>query len=116
LCAAEKFIAFKHSGPCHCGYVQFEVDAVLTESVVCDCPICKRKVAMMALVSKEQLIPTLCQKSLGSYRLNTGVAKLCFCKKCGIYAHHQRRTGERFRTNVGCLIIFCLMKLNELLS
>ena len=38
------------------------------------------------------------------YQFNTNVAKHYFCKKCGIYTHHQRRSNpNEFAINVGCI-------------
>ena len=48
----------KYHGSCHCGAVNFEVDAELNKGVVCDCTICKRKGAVMVLISKEQFSVT----------------------------------------------------------
>lgn len=44
------------------------------------------------------------EENLTLYQWNTMVAKHYFCRSCGIYTHHQRRTdpGE-FAVNVACL-------------
>ncbi len=42
--------------------------------------------------------------NLSLYQWNTGVAKHYFCKTCGIYTHHQRRSNpEEYGFNVACL-------------
>ena len=66
----------KYSGSCHCGAVNFEVDADLTKGVVCDCTICKRKGAMMVLIDKEQLSVTSGADQLSSYQFNTNICLL----------------------------------------
>ena len=42
--------------------------------------------------------------NLSLYQWNTGVAKHYFCRTCGIYTHHQRRSNpEEYGFNVACL-------------
>jgi hypothetical protein len=41
--------------------------------------------------------------ALATYRFNTGVAEHHFCKVCGIYTHHKRRSNpEQLGINVAC--------------
>lgn len=106
----------KHYGSCHCGHVQFEVDAELSKGVICDCTICKRKAAVMVLVDKEQLTVTSGKDNLSSYQFNTNVANHFFCKTCGIYTHHRRRRDDGFGVNTGCLDGFSADDLDEVIS
>jgi hypothetical protein len=42
--------------------------------------------------------------SLSLYQWGTGTAKHYFCKVCGIYTHHQRRSNpNEFGVNLGAL-------------
>ena len=42
--------------------------------------------------------------SLAIYRFNTGKAEHHFCKRCGIYTHHKRRSNpDQLGVNVACL-------------
>ena len=44
------------------------------------------------------------KENLSMYQFNTKVAKHYFCKICGIYTHHQRRSNpNEFAVNVGCI-------------
>ncbi len=54
------------------------------------------RLADMAVVSGEDY--------LSLYQFNTGAAKHYFCKSCGIYTHHQRRSNpHEFGVNVACI-------------
>ena len=100
-------------GSCHCGKVKFEAEAELNKGVVCDCTICKRKGAVMALISKEQLTITAGEDNLSHYQFNTNIAKHYFCKTCGIYTHHRRRRDDGFGINTGCIEGFSVEDLDE---
>lgn len=42
--------------------------------------------------------------NLSLYTWGTGTAKHYFCKTCGIYTHHQRRSNpEECGINLGCI-------------
>ena len=94
----------RYTGSCHCGSVQFEVDADVTQSAVCDCSICKRRGAVMLRCNKESLHITAGQEHLTLYRFNTMVAEHYFCKICGIYTFHKmRKMPDKLAINSGCL-------------
>jgi len=93
-------------GSCHCGAVVFEVG--LEKGIVdlrrCACSICKRKGAVMAGVPLGKLKVVRGADQLTLYQWNTKTAKHYFCKTCGIYTHHQRRSKpDEFGYNVACL-------------
>lgn len=44
------------------------------------------------------------EEALQLYQFNSKTAKHYFCKICGIYTHHQRRSDtNQYGYNVGCL-------------
>ena len=82
----------KYKASCHCVSVEFLVETDLSKIVQCNCSICKRKNAKMALISKDSFKIIKGEENLSSYRFNTMKANHFFCKKCGIYTHHNRRS------------------------
>ena len=94
------------TGRCHCGAVAFEVELEngLEDLRRCNCSLCRRKGAIMASVPVEQLRVTKGADMLTLYQWNTRTAKHYFCKVCGIYTHHQRRSNPtQYGFNVACL-------------
>lgn len=93
-------------GSCHCGGVKFEVRLRSDENEVrrCNCSLCKKKGALMASVPMEDLNITQGEALLSLYQWHTRTAKHYFCKVCGIYTHHQRRSApNEYAFNVACI-------------
>jgi hypothetical protein len=93
-------------GKCHCGSVEFEVtlDHGLENVRRCNCSLCRRKGALMAGVPLSGLRVIKGEDTLTLYQWNTETAKHYFCKICGIYTHHQRRSDPtQFGFNIACL-------------
>ena len=93
-------------GKCHCGAVEFEVELAngLEDLRRCNCSLCRRKGAIMASVPVEGLRVTKGEDMLTLYRWNTKTAKHYFCKICGIYTHHRRRSNPaQYGFNVACI-------------
>jgi hypothetical protein len=93
-------------GSCHCGGVEFTVllENGLENLRRCNCSLCRRRSAIMAMVPLAGLTITKGEDLLTLYQWNTGVAKHYFCKVCGIYTHHQRRSvPTEYGFNVACL-------------
>lgn len=93
-------------GSCHCGAVQFTVqlsDGINTASR-CDCSFCAKRGAVAVTAPKDGITYTAGQEHLTLYQFNTGVAKHYFCKICGIYTHHNRRSNpDEIGVNLACL-------------
>lgn len=93
-------------GTCHCGAIEFEVELVkgLEDLRRCGCSLCRRKGAIMASVPLANLRVLRGADELSLYQWNTKTARHYFCRHCGIYTHHQRRSNpEEYGFNVACL-------------
>ena len=90
-------------GSCHCGSVTFEVHAAPRGARRCNCSICRRKGAIMLTASEAEFKLLSGADNLGLYQWNTKTARHYFCKTCGIYTHHWRRSAPEFGYNSGCI-------------
>ena len=96
----------RHRLSCHCGRVVLELD--LPDGIVdprrCNCSMCRRRGAIVASVPLSGVRVVQGEDALALYQFNTRVAKHYFCRHCGIYTHHQRRSNPtQYGYNVGCL-------------
>ncbi len=95
-----------HRLNCHCGAVEMEVtlsDGLITKRR-CDCSFCRRRgaVAVSAPLSGIRIVKG--EDNLTLYQFGTMTAKHYFCKTCGIYTHHQRRSNpNQYGVNAACL-------------
>jgi hypothetical protein len=93
-------------GSCHCGTVQFTV--TLSDGIAsarrCDCSLCARRGAVAVSAAKDDITYTAGRENLTLYQFNTKVAEHYFCKTCGIYTHHRRRSNpDEVGVNLACL-------------
>ena len=91
---------------CHCGGVEIEVSLPngLKNLKKCNCSICKRRSAVMAMVDSNDLKIIKGKELLKLYQFHTKTAKHYFCSVCGIYTHHNpRRDPSLYGFNVACL-------------
>jgi hypothetical protein len=94
----------KYPGSCHCGAVRFEVECDFAELTMCDCSICRKKNALMAKVHESRFRLLAGADSLTEYQFHTRTAHHFFCKVCGIYPFHRKRTApDHYGVNVWCL-------------
>jgi Uncharacterized conserved protein len=92
------------AGSCHCGAVRFRIDGEIREFTRCGCSLCRRKGAQMATVHESALVIEAGEANLSLYQWNTGVARHYFCRTCGIYPFHRKRSmPDHYGVNVGCL-------------
>ena len=94
------------TGACHCGAIKFT--ATLTQGFAsarrCTCSICRMRGAVAVTSTPADFELTQGEEQLGTYRFNTGAAEHHFCRHCGIYTHHKRRSNpNELGINVACL-------------
>ncbi|MEE9429231.1 MAG: GFA family protein [Paracoccaceae bacterium] len=95
-----------HRLTCHCGAVELRVrlSEGLKTARRCDCSFCARRgaIAVSALLADVEIVKG--GDSLTLYQWGTNTAKHYFCKTCGIYTHHQRRSNpQEYGVNVAAL-------------
>jgi len=82
-------------GACHCGTVKFNVQLVdgLRTARRCTCSMCIRRAVIPVSAKLNDLKIVSGEEALSCYQFGTHTAKHYFCKICGIYTHHQRRSS-----------------------
>lgn len=91
---------------CHCGAVELRVtlSRSLATAKRCDCSFCARRGAIMGAARLGDVEIVKGADNLTLYQWGTRTAKHYFCKTCGIYTHHQRRSDpNEFGINVAAL-------------
>lgn len=94
-----------HSGGCHCGRVQFEVEAPADiDAKLCNCSICSMTAYLHLIVPRGRFRLLAGEKDLITYTFNTGVAQHHFCRMCGIKSFYVPRSNPTgISVNVRCL-------------
>ncbi len=95
-----------HRLTCHCGAVELRVrlSEGLKTARRCDCSFCARRgaIAVSALLADVEIVKG--GDNLTLYQWGTNTAKHYFCKTCGNYTHHQRRSNpQEYGVNVAAL-------------
>jgi len=96
----------KHKLTCHCGAVEISLELPngLGPARRCNCSICGRRGAIVASVFLADLKVLKGNHMLSLYTFNTHTAKHYFCKKCGVYTHHKRRSVPiEYSFNLACV-------------
>ena len=95
----------KYKGSCHCGAVQFEVEAPEeVECQDCNCSICSKSGYLHLIVPKSKFKLLQGEDNLTTYTFDTGEAKHKFCKTCGIKSFYIPRSNpDGYDINVRCL-------------
>lgn len=93
-------------GSCHCGAVELEVTLSdgLKSARRCDCSYCRRRGAIAVSAPLDGITILKGAENLSLYTWGTHTAQHFFCKTCGIYTHHQRRSNQNeYGVNVAIL-------------
>lgn len=91
---------------CHCGAIELDVRLSdgLNTARRCDCSFCRRRGAIAVSAPLDGITILKGQDALTLYTWGTHSAKHYFCKICGIYTHHQRRSNpDEYGVNIGIL-------------
>ncbi|PCJ23722.1 MAG: aldehyde-activating protein [SAR86 cluster bacterium] len=91
-------------GGCHCGSIKFKIRTDFPELTTCDCSICRRKNALMVKVHEDDFELLKGEEELSVYQFHTNTAMHYFCKVCGIYPFHKKKSApDSYGINVFCL-------------
>ena len=96
----------KITATCHCGAVHLSaiLPHGLSDAARCTCSFCRRRQAAAVTALTESLTITKGAANLQRYSWGTHTAKHHFCKTCGIYMYHQRRSNPaECGVNLGCI-------------
>ncbi len=93
-------------GTCHCGAVELEITLSdgLNTARRCDCSFCSRRGAIAVSAPLDGIKIIKGADNLTLYTWGTHTAQHFFCKTCGIYTHHQRRSNpNEYGINIAIL-------------
>lgn len=83
-----------HKGQCHCGRVEFEVQAPTNIIVhACNCSMCAKQGFLHLITPRTKFRLIKGADNLTEYRFNTGVAQHLFCKTCGVESFYVPRSN-----------------------
>ncbi|SFE60859.1 GFA family protein [Roseivivax sediminis] len=91
---------------CHCGAVELRVtlSAPLESAARCDCSFCRRRAAPNVSARRENVHVVRGAETLTRYGFGTDTAQHYFCRICGIYMYHVRRSDpSECGVNLGTL-------------
>lgn len=92
---------------CHCGAVELSVrlgPEGLASACRCTCSFCARRGAMAVTAPLDGVTVVRGAENLTLYTWGTHTAQHWFCRTCGIYTHHRRRSNpNEYGVNAACL-------------
>lgn len=96
----------RHDAACHGGSVRFRVRLTDEFNMIrrCSCSYCRMRGAIAVSAQLPDIEFVQGEENLTLYQFNTRTARHYFCRICGIYTHHQRRSNpSQFGVNVACI-------------
>lgn len=91
---------------CHCGAVALEVTLIGGPNAPrkCDCSYCRRRPSAVVSAPLDGVKIIRGADNLTTYSWNTHTAQHHFCKTCGIYMYHKRRSNpDQLGVNLYCI-------------
>ncbi len=73
-----------YTGSCQCGAVAFEVEADISNPVVCNCSRCRRLGGRLAFAPAAAFTLLRGEDALSEYLFNNRKIRHLFCRTCGI--------------------------------
>lgn len=96
-----------YKGSCHCGKVQFEVEADIQKVIECNCSHCSRKGFLFSFLPKDNFKMNLDENDLTLYKFNKHAIDHRFCPVCGCqpfgFGKNPESGSETVAINVRCL-------------
>lgn len=94
-----------HHGSCHCGAIQFQVQAPkVINAIDCNCSICSKKSNLHFIVPESHFTLLQGEDKISTYTFNTKTAKHMFCSICGVQAFYRPRSNpDGWGVNPKCL-------------
>jgi hypothetical protein len=77
-------VTARHRVSCHCGYIQFEVSAELSEVFDCNCSICSRTGFLHWYVPPDAVRLVTQRRRLSTYVWRSVTGGQHFCPICGV--------------------------------
>jgi hypothetical protein len=102
----ETTIGTQHRASCHCGAVVLELSLPhgIENPRRCNCSMCSRRGAIAASIPLANLRIVQGEQFLTRYQFHTRTAEHYFCRICGVYTHHKRRSDPTvYAYNIACL-------------
>ena len=103
--AAEAGPRVTHTGGCHCGSVEWTVEApAVLVTHTCNCSICEINHYQHLLVPESRFTLTRGEELLSLYTFGSGMAKHYFCSRCGVKSFYIPRSNpDGVSVNARCI-------------